>query len=248
MDTEIELVPQRIDEEDLMRSVATLVGLLMFVAAVATADPVNGVFRSTDLGGQMLTGRASTWRPDVNVGLPQVLHVQSYDAGTAQLGAQWELACAIETIPYSVQDNRVNGTGTVVYTAVYNGGTLTFFPGSPAWPWGDGVATLGTTTLISTVQYVSNIPVASVVNGNTSGLFTNGCALVFAIGNGSGVGETPYASKPADYPTFLDGTCAPADPGLQFGTWGSAITITFQIDCVTPTRRPTWGALKTLYR
>lgn len=221
--------------------------LLLIVPAVALAAPVSGTYRSTDLGGQLLTGRASTWRPGVNSGLPHVLHAESYDPGTLMLGSQWELSCAIESTPFSVQDNRnVNGTGTVVYGSTFNGGTLTFFGGG--WPWGSGIATLGTTTVISTVQYVNNVPVASVANGNTSGLFENGCALVFAIGNGSGVGETPYASKPADYPTFLDASCGPASPSLQYGTWGTVITITMQIDCAVPTRHSTWGEVKTLYR
>lgn len=219
--------------------------LLFIVPAVASATPVSGTYRSTDLGGQLYTGRASVSRTGVNSGLPHVLHSQSFDGTT--LGTQWETSCAIESTPFGVQDNRnIFGTGTVVYYSTFYGGTFTLFAGG--WPWGDGVATLGTTTLISTVQYVNNVPVASVVNGNTSGLFEDGCALVFAIGNGSGVGETPYASKPADYPTFLDATCGPASPSLQYGTWGTVITITLQIDCAVPNHRSTWGQLKSIYR
>jgi hypothetical protein len=212
----------------------------------AQADPVPGLYTSTDLGGQLLTGRASVWRPTINSGFPKVLHGQSWNGGT--LGTQWDVSCAIETTGNPPVDNRdMNGTGTVVYTQVFQGGTLTLYAGG--WPWGDGVATLGTTTLTSTVQFVNNVPVASVVNGNTSGEFTNGCNLVFAIGNGAGVGETtslnPAITKPATYPAFLDGTCALAGPTVQFGTWGTTLTQTMAIDCgPVPVEPSSWSGLK----
>jgi hypothetical protein len=91
-------------------------------------------------------------------------------------------------------------------------------------------------------------PVASVINGNTSGEFNDGCILTFAIGNGTGVGETPYASIPATYPAFLDGTCNPASAGAQFGSWGNVITITLNIFCAVPEETTSWGALKGTYR
>ncbi len=228
-------------------TLATLAALVVLPLA-AQADPVTGTYTSTDMGGQILTGRASTWRSGVNSGLPHVLHAQSWDG--ANLGTQWELSCAIENSAFSVVDNRVGGNGTVVYTSTFNGGTLTFFAGG--WPWGDGTATLGTTTLISTVQHMMiggvSTPVASVVNGNTSGEFTNGCLLTFAIANGSGVGETPFASIPATYPAFLDGTCSPASPSAQFGTWGNVMTITMHINCTVSEEATTWGAVKGLFR
>jgi hypothetical protein len=219
--------------------------LMSMLAAVALAAPVNGTYTSTDLGGQLRLGRASTWRPGVNSGLPHVLHGQDWNGSS--LGGQWELRCAVETTPFTVQDLRDgNGTGVIIYTSHFTGGQLEFFAGG--WPWGSGIANLGNTTIVSTVQYVTNIPVASVVNGNTSGTFIGGCALTFAIANGNGVGETPYAAKPATYPVFTDGTCVPAAPAAQFGTWGDVRTMTMNIDCATPTRPSTWGGIKTLYR
>lgn len=228
-------------------TIATVASLTLLPLA-AQADPVTGTYTSTDLGGQLLTGRASTWRSGVNSGLPHVLHVQSWDGAT--LGTQWELSCATENSAFSVVDNRVGGNGTVVYTSTFNGGTLTFFAGG--WPWGDGTATLGTTTLISTVQHLMisgvSTPVASVVNGNTSGEFTNGCLLTFAIANGSGVGETPFASIPATYPAFLDGSCSPASPSEQFGTWGNVMTMTMHVNCTVSEESSSWGAVKGLFR
>jgi hypothetical protein len=216
---------------------------------VALAAPVTGVYTSTDLGGQLLTGRASTWRTGINSGLPHVLHSQSWDGST--LGTQWEVTCPTENVPFIVQDNRdMNGTGTIVYTSTFQGGTFTFHPG--AWPWGDGTGTLNTTTSVATVQFVNNIPVASVVNSNTSGNFVGGCTLVFSIGNGVGVGETtslnPAITKPADYPTFLDASCGPAPANQQFGTWGNVITITMQIHCPVGVDAVQWSAAKRLYQ
>lgn len=228
-----------------------VISFLAFGTTLAEAVPNQGTFTSTDLGGQLLTGRASTWRSGINSGLPHVLHGQSWDGAT--LGTQWELSCAVENAAFLIQDNRVGGVGTVVYTSTFNGGTMTFFPG--AWPWGDGSATLGTTTLISTVQFILisgvSTPVASVVNGNTSGFFGDGCYLTFAIANGVGVGETtslnPLITKPADYPAFQDGSCGAASAAQQFGTWGNVITITMNIACAVPAEAKTWGQIKSQY-
>ncbi|MBM4129466.1 hypothetical protein FJ250_00340 [bacterium] len=228
-------------------TLATLVALIVLPLATH-ADPVTGTYTSTDLGGQLLTGRASTWRPGVNSGLPHVLHGQSWDGST--LGTQWDMSCAVANNPFVVQDNRVGGIGTIVYTSTFTGGTMTFFAGGSAW--GDGTATLNTTTLVSTVVYTMiggvSTPVASVVNGNTSGVFTNGCLLTFAIANGTGVGETPWASIPSTYPAFLDATCNPASPSAQFGTWGNVITITMDINCAVSEETSSWGAVKGLFR
>ena len=56
------------------------------------------------------------------------------------------------------------------------------------------------------------------------------------------------APPQSNYPVFIDGTCAPASPTAQFGTWGNVITITMYIDCATPARPSTWGHVKSIYR
>lgn len=232
---------------------ATLtVSALLALPIAALAAPVPGIYTSTDLGGQILTGRASTWRPGINSGLPHVMHAQSWNG--AALGTQWDISCPTENAAFLVQDNRVAGVGTIVYTSTFTGGTFTFY--ATGGPWGDGTGTLGTTTVITTVQYLmisgNSVPVASVVNGNTSGFFAGGCFLTFGIGNGFGVGETtslnPAITKPATYPAFLDGSCAGAPALQQFGTWGDVITLTIGIDCPVPAVDKTWGQVKALYR
>jgi len=110
-----------------MKAFAILVLAMLLVCPQVLADPVTGTYHSTDLGGQLYTGRASTWRTGINSGLPHVLHIQSWDGNT--LGTQWEILCPIEDTPFDVQDNRVNGTGTIVYTSVFHGGTFIFYPG-----------------------------------------------------------------------------------------------------------------------
>lgn len=225
-----------------------ILAALTLLPLLAQAVPVGGTYTSTDLGGVLLTGHASTWRPGVNSGLPHVLHAQSWD-GTS-LGTQWDISCATENSAFGVVDNRVGGVGTIVYTSTFTGGTFNFYAGG--WPWGDGTGTLATTTLVTTVQYILlggvSTPVASVVNGNTSGAFSNGCVLTFVIANGAGIGETPYGAIPASYPLFLDGTCSPAAANQQFGTWGNVITITVGINCAVATENSSWGSLKGLYR
>jgi hypothetical protein len=219
-----------------------------FVAA-SSAAPIPGTYTTTDLGGQLLTGRASTWRPGINSGLPHVLHGQSWNGSV--LGTQWEMRCPTENVNFTVVDGRDgNGTGPVTYTSTFNGGQFELY--NTGGPWGFGVANLGVTTVVSTVQFVTNNPVASVVNAQTSGSFGGGCTLTFALANGFGVGETtslnPAIVKPADYPTFLDASCGPAPANAQFGTWGTVITGTMRIDCVVPTSTETWGGVKSIYR
>lgn len=223
--------------------------LLVLAPAAAVAAPVAGTYFTTDIGGQVLNGRSSTWRTGVNSGLPHVLHAQSWNGST--LGTQWEMRCAVEANPFSIQNNLDgNGTGTIVYTSSFVGGQFELYNTGNAW--GDGVANLGTTAVITTVQYFMGTPQFAVANANTSGDFGGGCTLTYAIGNALGVGETTSTNlaivKPADYPTFLDGACALAPANQQFGTWGYTLTSTMRIDCVTPTTSATWGQMKAQYR
>lgn len=223
--------------------ITAALALTAVVSTAAIAAPVAGTYRSTDLGGALFTGRASqSWVAPANAagGAGDVYNAESWDG--ALLGTQWAIQCGLQGGPQGVQDNRVSGTGTVVYTNVFNGGTFYFNPG----PWGFGTGTIANTVEIVTVQYVSNVPMAAVVNINTNGQFDNSnCLLTFAIANGFGQGDTDGGPKPATYPAFLDPACAPT---RLFGSWGDVITIVARIDCPVPARSTTWGGLKSLYR
>lgn len=219
---------------------------LMLVAATAFASPVIGTYRSVDLGGALYTGHASqSWSAAANGanGAGDVYHAQSWDG--ASLGTQWALTCGIQGAPQLVQDNRVAGTGTVVYTNSFAGGSFYLNNG----PWCSSLSCVGSlnqTVEVVTVQYVSNIPAAAVININTSGTFTGtNCNLTFAIANGVGLGDTDAGPKPATYPAFLETDC---NPTRVYGSWGDIITITARIDCPVPVRQSTWGAIKASYR
>lgn len=225
-----------------MNKLATAFLLALLVPSLAAAAPVPGTYRSVDLGGALLTAHSSTSRVFPNSGLPQVFHVQSWDGTT--LGTQYTIACGIQTVafvPDSTFYNVGTGNGTIRYHQEFNGGTFSFNPG----PWGDGSGTLTTTVVDIQVTFVAFTPVASRANIVTTGTFSNGCALRYAVGNGSGVCETPFCTLPATYPAFLDTNCLPT---RQYGTWGNVNEIQMNIDCATPTHSSTWGQLKTLYR
>jgi hypothetical protein len=221
----------------------TLSALALLFAGSAIAAPVAGTYTSTDLGGSLLTGRGSqSWAAPLNAnnGVGDVFNSLSWDGAT--LGTQWGFSCGIQTSPQGVVDNRVAGTGTVVFTNNFVGGTFYLNPG----PWGDGTGTINATQVIATVQYVSFTPVASVVNINNSGEFDNSdCVLTFTIANGVGGGDTDAAPFPANYPALLDPSCAPTRTN---GSWGDVRTITMRIDCPVPATQKTWGSLKSLYR
>ena len=221
------------------------VALVAVSATAAFAAPVPGTYRSVDLGGALYTGHASqSWAAPSNAanGVTDVYNAQSFNGA---LGTQWAISCGIQNAPQAVQDNRIAGTGTVVYTNAFLGGNFYFNNG----PWCSSAVCTGTinqTIEIVTVQYVSNIPAASVVNINTSGTFSGGqCNLTFAIANGVGLGDTDGGAKPVTYPDFLDPNC---NPTRVYGSWGDVITVTARIDCPTPTRSSTWGAIKSQYR
>lgn len=231
------------------KAVLGALALTAMISSVAGAagGPVIGTYRSTDLGGALLTGRASqSWGAAANAlhGNGDVYHAQSWNG--AALGTQWDFTCGLQNAPQSVLDTRVAGTGVVYFTNTFVGGTYNFANG----PWCTAANCSGLTnqTLEQVqVQYVSNIPMASVVNINTSGHFDNSnCNLTFAIANGFGQGDTDGGAFPVgQYPSLLAPGCAPT---RTFGSWGDVITITARIDCPVPVRTSTWGQLKQSYR
>lgn len=220
----------------------TLSALALLFAGAAFAAPVAGTYTSTDLGGSLLTGRGSqSWAAPLNAnnGVGDVFNSLSWDG--AALGTQWGFSCGLQSAPQGVVDNRVAGTGTVVFTNNFTGGTFYLNPG----PWGSGTGTINATQVIATVQYVSNNPVAAVVNINNSGEFDDSnCALTFSIANAVGLGDTDGGPFPANYPALIDPACAPTRTN---GSWGNVITITMRIDCPVSTTPKTWGSLKSLY-
>lgn len=226
--------------------------MLVFVAMplLAMAQPVPGTYTSAFRGGNVLNGRSSVSRQFVNSGNPKIFHGQSWD-GSA-LGTQWEVACGIQTTdtpPDYSQYDPITGTGFITYYQTFEGGTATLYP-DPNVGWGSGTATLNTTQATSQVFLVNFVPVSSSFTAFTSGAFSGpgSCTLEFAFGNGFGVGGTPYASKPADYPAFLAADCSLADVDHQFGVWADTNDIILSIFCPVSVEQSTWGHVKALYR
>jgi hypothetical protein len=227
--------------------------LLLLLSLAAFADPVPGSYTSTSRPGMnpgVQVGRASTSRQFPNSGNPKVFNGQSWSGST--LAAQWEIKCGVETMltpPDSTNFNRITGTGWITYRQTFQGGVFALYA-DPAVGWGSGTGTLGTTSIISQVQFFNFTPYSSSFTGVTSGTFDIGCTMDFAMANGFGAGETPYLAKPATYPVFLADDCSPADGSHQFGTWGDVndIIVKINADCATPTHRSTWGTVKAMYR
>ena len=235
-----------------MRKLSIVVLMLVFTALplLAVAQPVTGTYTSPNRGGNVFVGRSTVARPDVNSGTPKIFHGQSWNG--AALGTQWEMQCGSEAVEqpadYS-QFNQVTGNGFITYHQTFTGGTFTMYADANVG-WGSGTANLSVTNVTSQVFLTNFTPISSSFTAFTSGTFQGegNCALEFAFGNGFGVGETPFAVKPADYPTFLAADCSPADPAHQFGVWGDTNDIILTVYCPVPTQQSTWGHVKALYR
>ena len=227
--------------------------VMLLVSLTAIADPIPGTYTTVLRPGMnpgVQIGRASTSRLYPSSGNPKIFNGQSWN-GSA-LGAQWEIKCGIETTsvpPDYTLYNPVTGSGLIIFHQTFEGGTFALYA-DPAVGWGSGTGTLNTTSIISQVQMIGFLPFSSSFTGATSGWFDIGCTMDFTMANGFGVGETPYVTKPASYPTFLAADCFPADAGHQFGTWGDTndIIIRINADCAVPAHQSTWGTIKSIYR
>jgi hypothetical protein len=225
-------------------AIALLAGLALAAPVLADDLPINGIYNSTDLGGQALPGRGTNSRPVPDTGVDNVFNTQSWDG--AALGTQWVFRCGVSYSQQRVDNRNASGTGTVVFTTLYDGGTF-WLAGSGPWGLGtnDFTGTIGETTRITTLQYVNWVPVGARENINSSGLFDSGCLLTFAITNGTGAGDTDSMPFNAGYPARLDTDCATPRTSAS---WGDLTQITFMIDCTVPAEPSTWGGVKGLYR
>lgn len=231
-------------------AIALALGFTMTLAAVAhAAAPAPGVYNSIDIGGAVQMGRGSqSWALPLNGanGNGDVFNYQSWNGSV--LGAQWILSCGLSTTNQTRVDNRNGvGTGTVVYTTYFSGGS--FFL-SKNGPWGDGIndltGVLLNTSATLTIQYVAFNPTARRGDLNTSGYFNGShCDLTFYIANTFGGNDTDHVGFPANYPALLDPNCGPTRTN---GNWTDIKDITIQIDCVVPAQPTTWSGVKSLYR
>jgi hypothetical protein len=220
-----------------------LVGLLVIPVAVTAGPPVYGVYNSNDIGGSMLTGRFS--ESFVGGGPGQVgntIHAQSFD--TINLGTQWRVECPqIGSPPTVVLDTRVGGTGDVVYSTIYTGGTFWLAKNGP---WGDNVADYTGTvvgfTNVATYQFVTGTLVGIRSNVTLTGAFDDYPGVMeFAISNSATFGDTSSQPFPAGFPELRDQNCA---AGPTQGGWGSVPNITLVIQEVVANEASSFGVLK----
>jgi hypothetical protein len=198
--------------------------------------------------GTMLAGRGSnSWSGPANGGngVGNVFNAQSWDGAT--LGTEWIFSCGVST-SQSVTDNRINGTGNVLFTTIYGPGTFWL---SKDGVWGDNVNDYtGTTTSLTrqtTVSWVNGEPTAAVENAVTLGHFDDSdCSLDFAISNAIGFGDTDALPFPASgYPALLDTDCT--SPRAD-GSWGDIISLSMQIHCPVSVQETSWSQTKVLYK
>jgi len=232
----------------------TALALLLSVALATPAlagPPLDGNYKSTDLGGSVLTGRyAESWLvPNGLLDPATTLNCASWDGAT--LGTQWRYYCGTMVAPAQlISDNLdVNGNGSRTYMKTFVGGYVWL---DGAGPWGNGdpdyPGTLQSYVEFETIQYVAWDRVAAVTNVSSAAHFTGyslSC-MTFAVGNGAEVGSTDYGmTKPADYPDFMDANCNPIG---TLGGWWDFIGITLSITgCTVPVEETTWGAVKAIY-
>ncbi len=242
-----------------MRKLFTLVAacaLISVTAGLALAQPpVDGTYKTTN--GDFLEGRSSTsWATMTGRLMPgNVLNIESFD-GTS-LGTQWRVYC-MQAINVTLIADLTFGTGTgsKIYQITYVGGVVEL---DGSGPWGGGAplytGVVDSYTELRTIQYLMGNVTGANSNHSVSGHITGfpaGC-IALAVGNGVLIGDTdpnmiPGTDtnvKPADYPAFLDPTCAATG---TYGRWGNVGDITLTVSgCLVPVEEKTWGGVKKLY-
>lgn len=233
-------------------SVVTLLTVSLISSAALAGAPLEGVYNSTDMGGDVELGRyMEAYAVPEGAVLPgTTLHAQSWDG--MNLGQQWSYQCGVmNSTPVVISDFvGVTGTGSRTYMKTFEGGTIWL---SGTGPWGNGEAEYTGPILnyveYETVQFVNFERVHAVTNVSATAYieaFPNLC-LAFTVGNGVEIGSTDFDHPvPADYPMMHDADCNPAD---MLGAWWDFMTLSLYIDsCVVSTDEATWDTVKSFYR
>jgi len=234
-----------------MRTLLAFMLSLMVAIPVLAQAPANGTYKSTDIGGTMLTGFYSeTWNGGP-MSVNNTVNEASWDGGT--LGTQWTWSCAYVSAPPSLLYNGVNGAtgnGQKIWQVTYTGGMAWLSGGGP-WAGGDPSYTATVDTWVATVteQYSNFVEVATVKTVNATASFVgypHEC-IFLALSNLQKHDDGP--TLPAGYPEFIDNACG-SQGTTGPGEWGEVDDITYSIlSCpVVRTEETSWGAVKALYR
>lgn len=212
---------------------ALLIGALSVavLAASGQAAPLTGIFTSeVELGGagDVLNGRWSESWPDGAPGqIGNTVSAASWDGST--LGTQWEIfGAVIDEGADLLLDNRVGGTGEVIYFTTYSSGTMVLTDEGPWWNSDDSPAenaytvNLDTYSHTTTFTYVNGDIVDYRTSISLAGTFVEDPSfeLNFLMASAAPVGQGE--DLPADYPDF--------DPeSAVLGAWGVAQKIKMEI-------------------
>lgn len=225
--------------------------ILLVAQVVLAGPPLPGTYTSTDLGGQVLTGRYTEGWGAGGGGLSAgaTLNCASWDGST--LGSQWRYWCGVQTAPAFLLSNTVNaqGNGQRTYVSTYVGG---YFWLNGAGPWGNGdpayPGILDSYAEYETIQYSNWVQVGAITNVQMSAHFDSypEACMSYQMGNGVRVSDSNLGQPaPANYPSFLDTNCGAT---MTQGACWNFISITLTIvDCSVPVEETTWGAVKSIY-
>lgn len=241
-----------------MKKTVTTIVVLAFLAGLATlavaGPPLPGVYKTTDMGGPVSTGRYTEgWDAGGGALLPgTTLDAESWNGST--LGTEWRYWCATTSAPGDLLTDTVDGSGngSRTYRKVFVGGSI-WLSGSGPWANGDAdyPGTIDSYVEYETVHFFGGVEVNAVTNVQATAHFDAypASCMTFYVSNGVRIGSTDLGgSLPPDYPGFLSaGACAPNMPN---GAWWNMMTMTLSVTqgCATPVEASTWGAIKTLYR
>jgi len=191
-------------EEDRMKTLIVFLLSLMVAAPVLAGPPADGTYKSTDIGGVMLTGTYSETWVGGKMSAGNTVNEASWDGST--LGSQWKWYCAHIAAAPILLYNGVNGTtgnGQKLWQVTYTGG-MAWLDGAGPWAGGDAFyeATVDTWVATVTEQYSNFVEVGTVKTVNATASFVNypDACIVLALSNleKHGDGET----LPTDDPLF----------------------------------------------
>jgi hypothetical protein len=226
-----------------------------FSAGVTIAGPpLDGTYKSTDIGGVISIGHYSEsfTVPNGATSIGTTLNAQSWDG--ANLGNEWSYSCAtIITAPVILTDtvDPVTGTGNRTYMKTFIGGSIWL---SGTGPWGNGdsgyAGPIDNYVEFETVQYVEFERVHAVTNVQAQAHFNGypGTCLAFSVANGLEIGSTDFGDvRPSSYPELIaQTTCT---PGVAYGAWWDMTDLSLVISgCSVPSEDHTWGSVKQLYK